>query len=164
MSHDRGCFKCHEDPSEYARCQRADCPKRDVAFRTTTRIKPPALDIVDDRFGEQSPYQRGETRPTCVSCGRSQPLWGNCFRLAAECPVRAAFAPGRPATRIINVDQPGYEIIMFFNPDGGAQAVISRPGGKEPIDVLIAAPIPGRRIVVERKGDAFAVSYKDAQP
>lgn len=158
MSHDRGCFKCHEDPSEYARCQRPDCPKRAAPFRTTTRIKPPTLAIVDDRFvGERA------KRPTCVSCGREQPLWSNCFRPAAECPVRAAFAPGRPATRVINVDQPGYEIVMFFNTDGGAQAIISRPGGKEPIDVLIAAPILGRRIVVERKGDSFAVSYKDVQ-
>jgi hypothetical protein len=154
MSHDRGCFKCHEDPSEYARCQQPDCPKRERAFRTTTRIKPPALNIVDDR---------AEKRPTCVSCGREQPLWGNCFRLASECPVRAAFAPGRPATRIISVNEPGYEIVMFINTDGGAQAVISRPGGKDPIDVLIAPPIPGRRIVVERKGDAFAVFYKDVQ-
>lgn len=102
-------------------------------------------------------------RPVCNSCNRAQPLWGNCFRPAAECPVRAAFEPNRPATRIISVNEPGYEVVLFFNEDGGAQAVVSRPGGKDPIDVLIAPPIPGRRIVVERKGNVLAVSYKDVQ-
>ncbi len=160
MSHDRGCFKCHEDPSEYARCQRADCPKRDQIFRTTSRIKsppepfqkPPALNIVDDR----------QKRPTCLSCGREQPLWGNCFRPAAECPIRAAHDPNRPDTQIISVNQPGYEIVIFFKPDGGAQAIISRPGGKEPIDFLIAPPLPGRCIVVTRKGSTFSVVYRNA--
>lgn len=176
MSHDRGCWKCGEDPSTYATCASAACPKREV-FRTTTRFKPHTLDIIDDRKSHcsgchgltvhhtcgQHPDAGPETRPTCVSCNREQPLWGNCFRPAIECPIRAAFAPDRPATQIISVNEPGYEIVLFFNTDGGAQAVISRPGGKEPIDFLIAPPLPGRRIVVARKGDMFDVSYKDAR-
>ncbi len=29
MSHDRGCFKCHEDRWNYKYCQRADCPNKE---------------------------------------------------------------------------------------------------------------------------------------
>lgn len=105
---------------------------------------------------------------SCVRCGRVPSLWSECVLTAWSCPVRGRPANGAPngeatgATRIISVNQPGYEIVLFFNSDGGAEAVITRPGGKEPIGVNIAPPIPGRRIVVERKGSAFEVSYKDA--
>lgn len=50
--------------------------------------------------------------------------------------------------------------MVFFKPDGSAQAIISRPGDKEPTDFLIAPPLPGRCIVVERKGTAFDVVYR----
>lgn len=157
MSHDRGCWKCNEDPSEYARCPRAQCPKHHAVeiARPTTGI--------EDAIKKAREHLVRASRPVCNSCGREQPLWGNCFRLASECPVRAAFAPGRPATRIISVSEPGYDILFFNFGNGGAQAIISRPGGKDPIDILIAPPIPGRQIVIERKGDMFEVFYKDAQ-
>lgn len=63
-------------------------------------------------------------------------------------------------TRIISVTEPGYEVALFLNGDGSAEAVISRPGDK-PISVSIAAPDQGRRIVVERRGDTFEVLYRD---
>lgn len=151
MSHDRGCFKCHEDPP-YSACKRSGCPKKSLL----------------DRFAEVAAPRPGltvtkiETRPTCDVCGRSSPEWGSCLRPPTECPARAAYQPGRPDTSIISVNEPGYEIVMFFKPDGSAQAIISRPGGKEPIDILIPKPIQGRCIVVERKGRAFDVVYRSA--
>lgn len=66
-------------------------------------------------------------------------------------------------TRIISVTEPGYDIALFFNEDGGAEAVISRPGMK-PTGVNIAPPGPGRRIVVERTGEKFEVVYRDRTP
>lgn len=106
MSHDRGCFKCHEDPP-YTNCTVADCPKR----------KPiPGPTIADT------------------------------VRLSRQ---------------IITVTEPGYDVALFFNADGGAEAVISRPNDK-PTNVNIAPPETGRRIVVERKGGVLAVMYKDA--
>lgn len=70
----------------------------------------------------------------------------------------------RPATRIITVTEPGYEVAVFFDREGAAHALITRPGDKVPISVRIAAPEVGRRIVVERVGGIFEISYKDALP
>lgn len=64
-------------------------------------------------------------------------------------------------TQIITVTEPGYDIALFFNEDGGAEAVITRPN-QGPIGVNIAPPAPGRRIVIERVGSLFVVAYKDA--
>jgi hypothetical protein len=52
-------------------------------------------------------------------------------------------------------------VALFFNEDGGAEAVITRPGDKQPIGVNIAPPLPGRRIVVERSKGIFDVLYRD---
>lgn len=65
-------------------------------------------------------------------------------------------------TRIISVTEPGYDVVLFFNEDGGAEAVITRPG-LQPTGVNIAPPGPGRRIVVERIGSKFEIVYKDAR-
>jgi hypothetical protein len=132
MSHDRGCFKCHEDKISYINCTVADCPKR-----------APIMTKVEAR--------------TCESCGRTEALWSNCFRLAADCPQRG----GKPLVRIVTVTEPGYDVALFFNADGGAEAVITRPGDRLPIGVNIAPPGKGRRIVVERHGNTFEVMYKD---
>lgn len=84
--------------------------------------------------------------------------------------VREMATPLRPGevlikrervTNVIQVTEPGYDVVLFFNDDGGAEAVISRPNDK-PTGVNIAPPAPGRRIVVERTGDRFAVVYRDA--
>ncbi len=107
----------------------------------------------------------------CHDCGRDEPLWSNCFRERGACPNRdhkPAFAGGvvtRPDTQVITVTNPGYEIALFFDKDGGAEAIITAPGAvKHPIRVNIAPPAPGRRIVVERHGTNFSVVYKDATP
>lgn len=69
--------------------------------------------------------------------------------------------PVERITYIIRVTEPGYDVALFMNEDGGAEAVISRPGLK-PTGVNIAPPAPGRRISIERKGDLFNVTYRDA--
>lgn len=140
MSHDRGCFKCHNDPP-YRNCTVADCPKREP-------IPGPAVLM-----------PKAEAR-TCESCGRTEALWSNCFRMAADCPQRG----GRAPVRIVTVTEPGYDVALFFNEEGGAEAVITRPGDKQPIGVNISPPGKGRRIVVERHGNTFEVLYKDVRP
>lgn len=90
---------------------------------------------------------------------------GMCSRL--NCPIfKLVRDPARrPATRIITVSNPGYEVVLFFNADGSAEALVTQPGqARAPISVRIAAPEPGRRIVVERKGDEFEVLYRDRLP
>lgn len=84
--------------------------------------------------------------------------YGRCTRRDAAKP------PERPAVRVITITEPGYEVVLFFNEEGGAQAMIKRPGDKLPIGMRIAPPEPGRRIVVERVGNTFEILYKDAQP
>lgn len=92
-------------------------------------------------------------------CGNVAPQ-GGCYRFT--CPIKPV---GRPATSIITVRNPGYEVVLFFNKDGGADALVSQPGQqKPPISVKIAPPTEGRRIVVERIGDTFEILYKDALP
>ncbi len=76
---------------------------------------------------------------------------------------RPAFAK-RPAVRVITITEPGYEVVLFFNDEGGAQAMIKRPGDKLPIGMRIAPPEPGRRIAIERIGDTFEVLYRDVEP
>lgn len=79
-----------------------------------------------------------------------------------DCPIPPR---ERAATRIITVGNPGYEVVLFFNRDGSAEALVSQPGQqKPPISVKIAAPDEGRRIVVERIGDTFEILYKDVLP
>lgn len=103
----------------------------------------------------------------CERCGRDSSDWENCNRAWGDCahpPDRSKpFAPKtieRPATRIISVTEPGYDVALFMNADGGAEAVITRPHEK-PTGVNIAPPGRGRRIVVERKNGTFDVMYKD---
>lgn len=81
---------------------------------------------------------------------------------SAETVVMDHFFSGK-RTRIISVTEPGYDVALFFNEDGGAEAVISRPGMK-PTGVNIAPPGPGRQIGVERTGEKFEVVYKDKTP
>jgi hypothetical protein len=77
-------------------------------------------------------------------------------------PICPPAPKGRPTTRIINVENPGYEVVLFFNADGGAEALVTQPGqSKPPIRVNIAAPAKGRCIVVERRGTTFEVMYRD---
>lgn len=157
MSHDRGCFKCHEDPISYQSCTVADCPKRDP-------IPGPPLKPVrwpGDPLREPLPVglTKIEAR-TCESCGRTEALWPNCFRRPANCPQRG----GRPYVRIVTVTEPGYDVALFFNEDGGAEAVVTRPGDKQPLGINIAPPGPGRRIVVERRGSTFEILYRDVRP
>lgn len=103
----------------------------------------------------------------CTACGREESLWGNCFRPRGECRQRIDEQPigqkpvARLPTRIITVTEPGYDVALFFNEDGGAEAVISRPDDQQPTGVNIAPPTPGRRIVVERSGNKFEVVYRD---
>ena len=59
MSHDRGCFKCHDDPP-YTYCKDANCPKLDRGYysheasekRESARIA--ALKRADDEMRRQS--------------------------------------------------------------------------------------------------------------
>lgn len=67
----------------------------------------------------------------------------------------------RPPRRIITVTEPGYDIALFFNDEGGAEAVISRPGERTPIGINIARPDFGRQIVIERRNGTFEVLYQD---
>lgn len=68
----------------------------------------------------------------------------------------------KPAERIITIGNPGYEVVLFFDREGGAEAVISAVGNaKNPTRVRIAKPETGRRIVVERKGKTMEVLYRD---
>ena len=114
-------------------------------------------------FGDDTLHPDNVAPVTCGSCGREKPLWSNCFRPKGECPMRSpdASPPERPAIRIISVTEPGYEVTLFFNEEGGAHAIITRPNDK-PTGINIVPPGPGRRIVVERKGNTFEVLYKDA--
>lgn len=82
---------------------------------------------------------------------------GGCPRIA--CPMTE-----RAATRIITVPD-FHEVVLFFNRDGSAEALVSQPGEqKPPISVKIAPPIEGRRIVVQRIGGTLEVLYKDVLP
>lgn len=63
-------------------------------------------------------------------------------------------------TRIITLTEPGYDVVLFFNDDGGAEGVISRPNAA-PAGINIAPPAYGRRIVIERKGNTLEVVYRD---
>lgn len=67
----------------------------------------------------------------------------------------------RRDVQIITVTEPGYEVSLFFDRTGGAEAVITRPSDK-PTSVYIVPPKHGRRIVVERRGGIISVMYKDA--
>lgn len=160
MSHDRGCFRCHEDPISYKNCTVSDCPNRESiplprkpipgvheSFWPGDPLREPAVLM---------PLTKVEAR-TCVSCGRTEALWPNCFRSPADCPQRG----GRPFVRIVTVTEPGYDVALFFNDDGGAEAVITRPGDKQPIGINIAPPGSGRRIVVERRGSTFEILYRN---
>lgn len=78
-----------------------------------------------------------------------------------DCPARAS---ARAATRIITVPD-FHEVVLFFNRDGGADALVSQPGEqKPPIKVSIAPPAESRRIVVQRIGGTLEVLYKDVLP
>lgn len=69
----------------------------------------------------------------------------------------------QPAARIITISNPGYEVVLFFDRDGGAEAVITQAGqSKQPTRVRIAPPAPGRRIVVERRGATMEVWYRNS--
>lgn len=71
-------------------------------------------------------------------------------------------AVARPVERIITITNPGYEVVLFMHPKGGAEAVITQPGDQQPTLHNIPPPAPGRVIVVERHGTTLEVFYKDA--
>lgn len=235
MSHDRGCFKCFEDPISYADCKRSDCPKHkrfavepggdksDAPPRPLTLDERAALGVphtgsgpfVGDpgyrSGGDQSaknhdaimaPIRRHERGlPEGVtqadldaatplpplgdsrrvkgvvevagemrehdgrSLGRKLPADAEITRTHTRAEIDAAIAsvrdkPVERVTRIITVTEPGYDVALFMNEDGGAEAVITRPG-LAPTGINIAPPAPGRRIVIERVGPRFQVVYKD---
>lgn len=105
-------------------------------------------------------------QPVCQAgaCLREQSDWDNCLRKSLDCPNHSGSlvsqARVRPSTRIITVNNPGYDVVLFVRDDGSAQAIIS--GGDKPVTtVYIAAPEKGRRIVIERKGSRLDVLYRD---
>lgn len=142
MSHDRGCFLCHEDPSEYARCQRTNCPKRSLVERFAAVAN----------GGRDVP--RGQLRD------RTDPEGGIPGRTTTR--IMPKYVE-RPARRIISVTNPGHDVLLFMHKDGSAHAVISKPGDDLPTTVLIAPPEAGRCIAVQRQGTTFEVVYKDDQ-
>lgn len=107
-------------------------------------------------------------RIQCTVCEATYGSDGPIYCLNIACPARnPARRPEpdepdeRPAVRIITITNPGYDVVLFFDRDGGAEAVISGPDVSLPTKVRIAPPESGRRIVVERNGDLLSVSYKD---
>lgn len=186
MSHDRGCFKCHEDPSEYANCKRAGCPKRERYAVEPGGDKSDAPPRPQGPFVGDPGYRSGgddEAKRRDASIAEHRRLHkGGVVEVCGELREHDGRALGRRitqadldgatplpplgdsrrerVTQIITVTEPGYDVVLFFNEDGGAEAVISRPNDK-PTGVNIAPPGPGRRIVVERTGDRFAVVYRN---
>lgn len=57
----------------------------------------------------------------------------------------------KPAQRIITVTNIDIEVVVFMNPDGSAQAVLTDPNKpKHPTFVPIAKPPDGHQIVMTR--------------
>ena len=69
-----------------------------------------------------------------------------------------------PIKNILTIANPGYDVVVFHNSDGSAEAVITQPGkSKMPTIVKIAPPDAGRQIVVQRHPNgAVVVEYRNA--
>jgi len=66
------------------------------------------------------------------------------------------------ATRIVTVANSSYMVVVFMNPDGTADAVVSESSGREVTRIKIDAAPKGRRIAVRRDfGGQCEVTYED---
>jgi hypothetical protein len=153
------CLRCGRAPIEYPFCSREsnDCAaKRTDAIHMIARDAAIAKDVVAARATTETHPDGTPLVEHCYICDQFRPLGHGCLRPGGSC------SDERPATRVITITEPGYEVAFFTNKDGGGEAVISRPG-ERPTVVNIAAPEPGRRIAIERKGATFQIMYRDAK-